>query len=394
MERRDELTIAVLIDALGWDVVRETGFLSGLRGHASSLETVMGYSSAAIPSILTGQLPQVHGRWSYLFYSPPTSPFRWTRPLSVLGPLGDIPRVKAKVAFRTARMNGFDGYFPVYDFPMRHLHQVDHCSKRWDFYPGAFDCESIVDICARRDIPARFLTYPLRDAEVVRKCREALDRAEHDLYFLYLTELDATCHGHGVRSERSRGLISWYESAIRELLDAARRTGRRTRMMVFSDHGMVDVAETCPLKSVVEKLPLTMGRDYFGIYDSTMARFWYFEPHARDLIRVEAATRRTRLLSLQEKESFGICFPDDRYGQDIFLVNPGTVLHPSHMGRHVLKAMHGYDPLELSSCGFFWTTEDLDCPPSITGVIGAILGRDIRVSTDLGRTEGSASDAG
>ena len=43
---------------------------------------MLGYSSGAIPTILTGLPPAQNGHWNMLYYDPNGSPFRWLRWLS------------------------------------------------------------------------------------------------------------------------------------------------------------------------------------------------------------------------------------------------------------------------------------------------------------------------
>jgi hypothetical protein len=44
------------------------------------LQTVLGYTSTCIPTILTGKSPQEHGHFSFFYYDPHESPFRLCRP--------------------------------------------------------------------------------------------------------------------------------------------------------------------------------------------------------------------------------------------------------------------------------------------------------------------------
>ena len=48
------LVVVFLVDALGWEVVRKFRFCEGVLAHRSALGTVLGYSSAAIPSLFSG----------------------------------------------------------------------------------------------------------------------------------------------------------------------------------------------------------------------------------------------------------------------------------------------------------------------------------------------------
>src|SRR5262249_56163159 len=80
------LSIYVLVDALGWEIIRDRPFLDDLLEERRWLQTILGYSSGAIPTILSGRLPSQHGHWNLFYRSPATSPFRWPRPLPRLPP--------------------------------------------------------------------------------------------------------------------------------------------------------------------------------------------------------------------------------------------------------------------------------------------------------------------
>jgi len=377
---RHTVTIAIAIDALSWPAVEKSGFLREQCPFRRPVRTILGYSSAAIPSILTGQLPQVHGRWSYLYYDPAHSPFAWTRWLNLAGPLlhnrlADNPLLKRLIARWTARRHGFDGYFPVYDFPLRYLHLMDHCSKRWDFRPGAFDCPSLVDVLDQHGVPARFLTYPMPEEEIFQQCAAALRPDGPRLLFLYLASVDALGHAGGPDSPAILARLQWYERRIEELRRAAETAGVHVNLLVFSDHGMVPVRGTVDLRRRVEALGLRFGVEYVAVYDSTMARFWYPNPECRPRIReVLQQCQEGRLLTGKDKTRYGIAFAGDRYGQDIFLLQTGLVIHPSHMSRRVLYAMHGYDPDDRINDGIFLASErPAIVPEAITDLFALLL---------------------
>jgi len=372
-----KVTIAVLIDALSWETLRQSELLAGRRADCRPLRTILGYSSAAVPSILTGRLPQEHGRWSYLYYDPAHSPFGWTHFFRLGGPLVnnrlvDNPLLKRFVARWTARRRGFDGYFPLYDYPLRYLPLVDHCSKRWDFRPGAFECPGLADIAAARGLPAQFLTYPMPEDEVFDRCAAGLSAGATRLYFLYLSGIDALGHAHGPAGAPLFERLRWYDERLRALLALA---GDEADLFLFSDHGMVATTQTSDLKRRVEALPLRFGRDYVAFYDSTMARFTHLMPASRSaiesLLRAETVGR---ILSDDEKRRYGVAFAGERFGQTIFLLPPGVALHPSHMARRVLPAMHGYDPDDPINDGVFLSVRPIERPPAaITDLLSVIL---------------------
>src|SRR5882762_4462423 len=88
------LSIYVLVDALGWEVVRNRSFLDDVLPDRRWLTTILGYSSGAIPTLLTGRTPSQHGHWNLFYYDPQRSPFRWTRALAPL----PSPLVENRVA--------------------------------------------------------------------------------------------------------------------------------------------------------------------------------------------------------------------------------------------------------------------------------------------------------
>ena len=52
-------------------------------------------------------------------------------------------------------------------------------------------------------------------------------------------------------------------------------------MTLFSDHGMTPVTDRFDLVGAIDELGFSMPKDYLAVYDSTMARFWFFNPEAR-----------------------------------------------------------------------------------------------------------------
>ena len=78
------LSIYVLVDALGWELIKDRPFLDDVLVEKRWLQTILGYSSGAIPSILCGRYPSEHGHWNLFYRAPATSPFRWSRALRPL----------------------------------------------------------------------------------------------------------------------------------------------------------------------------------------------------------------------------------------------------------------------------------------------------------------------
>jgi hypothetical protein len=126
---------------------------------------------------------------------------------------------------------------------------------------------------------------------------------------------------------------------------AARARGVELWLYLVSDHGMVDVTSTVDVMGVLRRAGLQWPRDAIAFFDSTMARFWWRRPGARDAARSAlAALRGGRWLTPEALEAAGVAFPDHDYGEDLWLADPGVLIVPSFMGRDPVAAMHGYDP--------------------------------------------------
>ncbi len=61
------LVAFVIVDAVPAVVADRHDFLTSFLPYQCRARTILGYSSAAVPSLLTGVLPREHGRWNVYF---------------------------------------------------------------------------------------------------------------------------------------------------------------------------------------------------------------------------------------------------------------------------------------------------------------------------------------
>ncbi|MGB9606522.1 MAG: hypothetical protein ACPL88_11670, partial [Bryobacteraceae bacterium] len=154
-----------------------------------------------------------------------------------------------------------------------------------------------------------------------------------------------------------------YAGMLRQIYRAAVGADPDARFYVFSDHGMTPVRESFDLMGAVRNLGWNEPRDYLALYDSTMARFWFFRDECRRT--VTAMLRELpcgKLVEAAERKALGIDFPDDRFGEAIFAMRPGCVIHPSHMGGNRWKGMHGFDPSHPTSLAAFLARREPAAP--------------------------------
>ena len=161
------------------------------------------------------------------------------------------------------------------------------------------------------------------------------------MLFFYSPHLDAVMHRHGTRSEETRACLADFEQFTRECLEEAQKRYDEVRVLVFGDHGMADVTSVHDLLTPLAALGARMPRDMLYFIDSTMARFWFFRDGWREkVLEVLAACGAGHILDDEECRRLGVFFDDRRYGEIVYLADPGKTLAPSFMGVTSPKAMH------------------------------------------------------
>ncbi len=351
-DKKPMLGLFIMIDAMGWEILRGDSFGKGFADQRKRLDSVFGYSSTCVPSILSGRWPVQHRNWCYFVHDPENSPFRSLRWLSWLPKALTSRRIVRRVLTRffKARLN-FKGYFDLYNIPFQHIHRYDFTEKKSPLQPkGMNRGDNIFDFLTSEQIPY-FVSDPAQTEEANRDALAARMReGTIDFAFLYWAGLDGLLHRVGNDSPEIPARLRVYEQWIGQLMEAARSRYQDIQLYVFSDHGMANCDIHLDLMSRINALPLQFQKDYAAVYDSTMARFWFFNQRARELI--EAELRRVpegRIMPDEELESLQTRFEDRYFGELIFLVQEGVLIVPSHMGERPIRAMHGYHPTDKHS---------------------------------------------
>jgi hypothetical protein len=349
MNRSQTIHICVLIDALGWRFVDGQNFLNDSLPYRQPLQTVLGFSSGAIPAILTGRFPADNGHWNLLYYDPKGSPFHWLRYFNFLPERVMNHRITKKILKEVGRR--FLGMGPLFECVVspRLLPSFNWTEKRNIYARGGIPGSiSIFDLLYEANIPYRVYSYhTLSDKEIFKRANQDLKSGAATFFFLYLSEMDSYLHDHCDEYESLTGRLQWYAGQLQEFLGAALKQDPQADMTIFSDHGMTPVGHHFDLVKEVQSLGLKMPQDYLAVYDSTMGRFWFFSDRARDqVVGLLKNQLCGRILSDSELCQMGIFFPDSRYGEVIFLLKPGWLMTHSHFNGQGWrpKGMHGYDP--------------------------------------------------
>jgi predicted AlkP superfamily pyrophosphatase or phosphodiesterase len=344
--------MVVFIDALGWEVLKGRKFLEARLPVRRKLRSVFGFSSACIPSILTGLMPREHRHWSFFYYSPKTSPFRPLRMLGFLpGSLVDRGRVRNLISKLVKRLYGYTGYFQLYNIPFAQIDKFDYCEKKDLFVPGGMNQgQNIFDHLSQAGVPYHVSNWRDSEESNLDALKDDLRQGEIRFALLYMAAMDALLHEVGKESPLVDEKLAWYETQLEEVLRIAAEHYDQVRLFICSDHGMATIHTQVDLMSKVEGLGLNFGRDYTATYDSTMGRFWFHNEAARArIVQLLDQVPQGRILTKEELKSLGCDFEGNQYGELIFLMNPGVLIVPSHMGVKPITGMHGYHPDDSDS---------------------------------------------
>ena len=349
-----------MVDACGWEIGKNDPFCQRVAPHRHKLESVFGYSSTCVPSIVSGRWPDEHRNWCYFVHDPENSPFRFLSWLKWLPKSLTGRRIFRRWLTPVAKWwLGFKGYFDLYNIPFEHIDQFDFTEKKSPLQPkGMNRGDNIFDTLTERGIP-HFVSDPNQSEEANRDALTAqITQGEITFGFMYWAGLDGLLHRVGNDSPEIPVKLRHYEQWIERLYHQALEHYEEVELHIFSDHGMANCDAHLDLKRQVESLPYKFGKDYAVVYDSTMARFWFFNESARQEITALLTTvPQGRILPEAELKQLRAHFEDHQFGELIFLVQEGVLIVPSHMGERPIRAMHGYHPHDPHSYATLLTNQ-------------------------------------
>ena len=350
----------VFIDALGWKQAEKYSFLRALLPNRRSIEMQFGYSCTAIPTILTGKRPDVHGHLAFYDWAPERSPFkamRFVAPFLKPESFWRRGRVRSKLSKLVKRLYGFTGYFQLYGVPLDRLPKLDYCEKKDMFVPGGLaPVENLADVWFAQGKRYHISDWRLPEKENFHIAAEAFRKGAVDRAFVYSAAFDALQHDNAGDDAVLAPRVAEYARTVESLHVALAESGRPFELTVFSDHGMTPFRGSADIPAAVAGTGLEWGRQYASAVDSTMARFWWLETGAEEKIRAALEGKPGRWMTEEEMKRHGIWREDRKFGDAIFLADPGVQFCPGDMGAKPLNGMHGYDPGDEDSLACWLST--------------------------------------
>jgi predicted AlkP superfamily pyrophosphatase or phosphodiesterase len=220
-----------------------------------------------------------------------------------------------------------------------------------DFAPGSFKnpdtgetIESIWDVMRKEGktfaveacvaLGARsyrgITTHGARVNQLLAKIRRGVDMA-----YIQFSETDQQMHVRGTSPEARGEIVSWADSQVKLLYDTSKELYQEVDLIVFGDHGMMDVTQHADLP--LEYPPFIEGWDYLYLKSSAAIQFWTFNKKVDKYIYHDP--------KLKQYGSF-IDSPSKRQGDIVWLAKPGLLVSPCHFHPKwdAPKAMHGFNP--------------------------------------------------
>ena len=345
--RHKTIEIFLFIDALGWKIVKEHQFLSDLLPERRKINMQFGYSSSAIPTILSGKTPAEHGHLGLFRFAPAASPFKLFSGMSWLFKperFWNRGRVRHHLSKLLKKIYGFTGYFQLYRMPLWKLKYVDYCEKRDLFVAGGMEnIANLHDTLSGKKVNFHISDWHLSDDKNYIAAEKAIEDGKNFL-FVYTAGFDGVLHDKINDVPAIKNKLDEIRERIEHLYRKAEEYAENVHFTVISDHGMTPLAGTVDIMSKISESGLIFGKDYGACFDSTMARFYYLNETVKNRISGIMEEFPGHFLSMDEEIRYRIYRTDRAFGDAIFLLDAGIQIVPSDMGGRPLNGMHGFAP--------------------------------------------------
>jgi len=343
---KSRVSIFVFCQSFGWDLMQKLPFMDGLTEVRSSARPILGSSCASLPTLLSGTLPAQHKHFAWFYYSPISTPFRMCRFFSYLPVFRSSRRFRENIVLAVKKSSHITGRLDIFNMPLRHLPLFDFAERRNLLLPGALgNVPTIIDFLNENNVPYVCSSPDRGDVENADIITSALFSGMASVAFWHVAGIDATLTRRGTSSSALRARVAWLDHRLRSMYDIARANYNSVELVVFSDSGVVPIVDSYDLRRRIQDTRFQPYADYIAVYEPTMARFWFMSPSCGAIIhRILLSLPCGRIIEKDELAREGCWFDDQRFGQVIFVANPGTVFTPNHIQRDSPVTARGYHP--------------------------------------------------
>lgn len=341
-----------MLDACRLDYINRnsTPFLHDLskKGYCGPVKPTFGFEPDA--AYLAGLYPDEADGGAQFWHAPELSPFDFTRAIpEFFNRLPDLPqKVIRKLIVHMARSKSNAPNLSTVRIPFHLLAKFDLPMKHDLDHPDFCGSLSVFDLLRKNNIPYLFHAAPrfrvTMDAALTRARNHLLPPTA--FAFFHIGNLDGTGHRYGPDSKEIRHELACLDQKISSLHAIAKSRFDHVNLVIMGDHGMTKVTHHIDLETRLRDLDISNGKECLYILDSTMARFWFSNETVRQKIKSNlSGIDGGKVLSRTDRNLYHLNWPHNRFGDLIFLTDPGTLIFPNHFQQHApVKGMHGYAP--------------------------------------------------
>uniref|UniRef100_A0A7V3KNC2 Alkaline phosphatase family protein n=1 Tax=candidate division WOR-3 bacterium TaxID=2052148 RepID=A0A7V3KNC2_UNCW3 len=365
----NKLVLMLLIDAFRADYIRYTTYLKRKQesGITGKFRECFGFVPRA--AYFAGLSAEQFGFTNMFCYDPNHSPFTAARFFPAVNDYPKIERVTGvrqaiEQLARTRTTSYVAKYLYSGEIPIQYLPRFDF-SEKYAIWDAKYPDQTFFHILNEHQIPWYVCAWPETnllddhcDQVIIDKTLQEIS-LKHKFAFLHLQELDSIGHFYGPSSKEIIQAVQKTDQLIQALVQDLERRFDQVNLLIFGDHGMVNIHSLLDVWERIHQTGLCEGNDFTFFLDSTMARFWFYTKAAqRKVTEALSDVKGGHLLSQEELEYFGIAHCDPRNGELYFLADPGVLIYPNFFQRTEppIKGMHGYDPNFVDNLGYFLLT--------------------------------------
>jgi predicted AlkP superfamily pyrophosphatase or phosphodiesterase len=346
--------LLIFIDSFPHYYLEKTKYLCEFETVAQ-VTPGFGYSVNCQAELFAGMSPDELGYFCEWTYDPVYSP---TRTLKFIFHVLD-PAKKIYYLDRLIHKGLQKIYADIKNIPFRYLSVMRKDGK--SVFSEDFKSNSLVKLPGLKKILSlhyNHLHMEEIDLVVYKKAIKCLESNEFNSFLISFTKLDEIAHWHGVGSLRYDQKITCLDQWITDLRNKFLAKHRKGKVVVVSDHGMVNVKEGRRIE--LEKyFGEPSDKTYYYFLDGTISRIWTFESKVKKAMEDYLTNLKIgRIVPPLERKEYGI--DSKRFGDIVFLIDEGLMFCPSFWGGKLSKAMHGYHPKLESQKGIFLLSEHED----------------------------------
>ncbi len=366
LNHKKEVTCYILLDAFKEEYMEHTLFIKNVKKrYQSKIEEEFGFESQ-LPAMFSGVYPETSNICTMWLYSPNTSIYKYFK--NFLGFIDNTYSMKFRNLVRKlfgwvcllSQKTKITKHYPLvrYDpiyIPFNLLPYFDISGKITEIRQGYLNnIKTLFDIINKENkkflyaggtVDGFFLSHNYKKS--IKKAINIITTGKDpDFILFWVGDSDAFGHTYGPTSEETNNVHKLEDMFVKDIYNFLKSRYEVVNLIIASDHGMVKVTNTINIWEKLRNLSVKLEKDYLVFLDSPMARFWFFNEKAkREIKEMLEKLNCGKILTKEDYEKYSIRFADNRYGDLIWLANPGTLIFPNFFGwNKPVKGMHGYAP--------------------------------------------------